>query len=52
MALLQQGVHKIMSFAEIVDGRDAGVRVTSDGLLYAVDLVMAMTGNTKKHSFN
>jgi len=36
-----------MSFAEIIDGRDAGVRVTSDGLLYAVDLVMVMTGDRK-----
>lgn len=40
MALVQN----VMSFAEIVQGRDANVRVTSDGLLYAVDLVVVMTG--------
>ena len=35
---------KVMSFAEVVQGRDATVRVTPDGLLSAVDLVMVMTG--------
>lgn len=40
MALVQ----KYFSFAEIIQGRDATVRVTDDGLLYAVDLVMVMTG--------
>ena len=35
---------KVMSFAEVVQGRDATVRVTPDGMLYAVDLVMVMTG--------
>ena len=38
---------KIISFAEIFQGsesRDASVRVTEDGFLYAVDLVMVMTG--------
>ena len=33
-----------MSFADIVQGRDATVRVTEDKLIYAVDLVMAVTG--------
>lgn len=33
-----------ISFAEIVKGRDSTVRVTVDGLIYAVDLVMVMTG--------
>ena len=33
-----------MSFAEIVQGRDSNVRMTHDGLIYAVDLVMVMTG--------
>ncbi len=33
-----------ISFEEIVKGRDATVRVTDDGLLYAVDLVTTMTG--------
>jgi len=32
-----------ISFAEIVKGRDSTVRVTVDGLIYAVDLVMVMT---------
>ena len=34
----------MISFAEIVQGRDASVRVTVDGMIYAVDLVMVMTG--------
>ena len=34
----------MISFAEIVQGRLASVRVTVDGLIYAVDLVMVMTG--------
>ena len=33
-----------MSFADIVQGRDATVRVTEDKLIYAADLVMAVTG--------
>ena len=33
-----------ISFAEIIHGRDSTVRVTSDHLIYAVDLVMVMTG--------
>jgi hypothetical protein len=37
-------VIKYMSFAEIIQGRDSIVRMTEDGLIYAVDLVMAMTG--------
>lgn len=36
------------SFAEIVQGRDASVRVTHDGLLYAVDLVMVVTGKNRE----
>jgi hypothetical protein len=38
---------KYFSFAEIVQGRDASVRVTHDGLLYAVDLVMVVTGKSR-----
>lgn len=34
----------VMSFAEIVGGRDASVRLTEDKLIYAVDLVMVVTG--------
>lgn len=39
-----------MSFAEIVKGRDASVRMTDDGYLYAVDLVMVMTGLARDQS--
>jgi hypothetical protein len=31
----------------VVQGRDASVRVTEDGLLFAVDLVMVMTGSSR-----
>ena len=41
---------KLFSFAEVVQGRDASVRVTEDGLLYAVDLVMVMTGKDRNNS--
>ena len=39
-----------MSFAEIVQGRDSNVRMTHDGLIYAVDLVMVMTGLSRNAS--
>ena len=35
---------KVFSFAETVQGHCTSVRLTDDGLMYAVDLVMAMTG--------
>ena len=35
---------KLLSFAEIVQGRDASVRVTDDGMLDVVDLVGVLTG--------
>lgn len=38
---------KFFSFAEIVQGRDASVRVTDDNMLYAVDLVMVMSGSSR-----
>jgi hypothetical protein len=38
---------KIISFAEIVQGRDSSVRVTDDRLLYAVDLAMVGTGQSR-----
>ena len=41
---------KLFSFAEVVQGRDASVRVTEDGLLYAVDLVMVMSGKDRNNS--
>jgi hypothetical protein len=33
-----------ISFAQLLQGRDVSVRVTSDGLIYAIDLVMVVTG--------
>ena len=39
-----------ISFAEIVRDRDATVRVTSDGLLYAVDLVLVVTGKDRNQA--
>jgi hypothetical protein len=41
---------KLFSFAEIVQGRDSSVRVTDDGLLYAVDLAMVVTGKNRDDS--
>jgi hypothetical protein len=41
---------KIFTFAEVVHGRDSSVRVTDDGLLYAVDLVMVVTGHDQVQS--
>lgn len=38
---------KTFSFAEVVQGRDASVRVTDDNLFYAVDLVMVVTGKNR-----
>jgi len=43
-------VARVMSFSDIVQGRDASVRVTDDGLVYAVDLVIVMTGKDKNHA--
>ncbi len=41
---------KIFSFSEIVHGRESSVRVTDDGLLYAVDLAMVVTGKDRDHA--
>lgn len=41
---------KTFSFAEIVHGHESSVRVTDDGLLYAVDLVMVVTGKDRDHA--
>jgi len=40
----------IISFEEIVKGRDASARVTDDGLLYAIDLVMVVTGHSRDYA--
>lgn len=45
-----QVTQKYFSFAEVVQGRDASVRVSEDGLLYAVDLVMVMSGKNREDS--
>ena len=38
---------KTFSFSEIVHKRNSSVRMTNDGFLYAVDLVMAVTGHSR-----
>lgn len=43
---------KAISFAEIIHGRDSSMRVTHDGFIYAVDLVMVVTGLDRNHSGN
>lgn len=45
-----QGNKEPLSFAEIVKGRDASVRVIEDGLVDLVDLVMVVTGKNCNHS--
>lgn len=44
------GMKKFISFEDIVQGRDSTVRVTDDGLIYAVDLVMAVSGQNRDDS--
>lgn len=38
---------RLFSFAEIVKGGEQSVRITDDGLLYAVDYAMVMTGSNR-----
>ena len=38
------------SFAELVQGRDASVRVSDDNMLYAVDLVIVITGKGRDYA--
>ena len=38
---------KVFSFAEIIQDRDHVVKVSDDGFLYAIDLVMVMTGKDR-----
>jgi hypothetical protein len=40
-------VWKTISFAEVVQDRDTTVRVTDDGMIYAIDLAVAMTGKDR-----
>lgn len=49
-AAMKSEAKKTISFAEIVHGRDASVRVTEDNLLYAVDLAMVVTGKDRDHA--
>ncbi len=39
-----------LSFAEIIKGRDANVRVTDDSMLYLVDLVMVAHGSSRTYA--
>jgi hypothetical protein len=41
---------KMISFAELIQERDASVRVTSDSLLYAVDLTMVVHGSSRNYA--
>jgi hypothetical protein len=41
---------KFFSFAEVVQGRDANARITDDGLLYAVDVNMVMSGKDRNNA--
>ncbi len=43
-------ISKTISFADIVKGRDASVKVTDDGLVFAVDLVVVMTNQERNHA--
>ena len=43
MSVTQSSNQKVMSFAEVVQGRDASVRVTQDGHLYLNDFIKVMT---------
>ncbi len=49
-ARAQENETKTLSFAELVRGRDASVRVTDDGYLYAVDLAMVVTAKDRDHA--
>jgi hypothetical protein len=43
-----QSCSKMLSFAEIIQGRDASVGVTHDNMMIAVDLAVVLSG---KNSF-
>jgi hypothetical protein len=43
---------RTISFAEIVDRRESTVRITSDEMIYVVDLVMAVTGKDRDMAGN
>jgi hypothetical protein len=41
---------KMISFAELIQGRDSSVRITDDNLLYAVDLTMVINGADRNNA--
>ena len=41
---------KMISFAELIQGRDPSVRVTDNNELYMVDLTMAMHGSSRNYA--
>lgn len=41
---------KMISFAELIQGRDASVRVTDNNELYLVDLTMTMHGSSRNYA--
>ena len=45
-----QGAADVISFAEVVKDRNASVRITSDGLVYVLDLIMVFTGKDSNQS--
>ncbi len=47
---LSKPAQRFMSFAEIIKGRDASVRVTDDNLVYAVELAMVFTGKGRDYA--
>lgn len=50
VAAANKEMPKTISFADIVHGRDANVRVTEDKLLYAVDLAMVVNGVDRNYA--
>ena len=44
------GTIATISFESLVKGREATVRITDDGFIYAVDLVMVVTGKDRDHA--
>jgi hypothetical protein len=44
---MESSTQRTISFEEAVQDRDSTVRVTDDGLIYVVDLVVAMTGKDR-----
>jgi len=45
-----QNQSSVISFSEVVKDRNANVRITSDGMVYAVDLTVVFTGKDPHQS--